>query len=189
MGNMKHRVPAGFTIVELLVVIVVIAILASTTIVAYGGIQQRASDAAVASAVRAWSQILETYYVEHNEYPYVDDDVVCLGTSFVASAPYAANECAKDDEGWSVKADAALNATLADAVGSLPAGSLPSIAGSYYSGYDHFRGLAYYSIMDEEFETGFLYVLNGKSCLGGDVKNYTYEGGNVQCRHVLAQPE
>lgn len=186
---MKYRISAGFTIVELLIVIVIVAILASTTIVAYRGVQQRASDAAVTSAVRAWSQILKMYYAENNSYPYVDDDTVCLGASFAASAPYAANECAKDDEGWSVKTDTTLNATLTDAVGALPATSFPSIEGSYYSGYDHFRGLAYYSIFDEEFETGFLYVLNGDTCLDGDVENYEYEGGNVQCRHVLAPPE
>ena len=43
---MKHkRRSPGFTIVEMLIVIVVIAILASITVVAYNGIQQRAQDA------------------------------------------------------------------------------------------------------------------------------------------------
>lgn len=49
VGRMTYKIQTasrrGFTIVELLIVIVVIGILASITIVAYNGIQQRARDA------------------------------------------------------------------------------------------------------------------------------------------------
>ena len=45
----------GFTIVELLIVIVVIAILASISIVAYNGVQQRARTTALQSDVRSWN--------------------------------------------------------------------------------------------------------------------------------------
>jgi len=49
---MTHmRKNTGFTIVELLIVIVVIGILAAITIVAYNGIQQRATTAAIQSEV------------------------------------------------------------------------------------------------------------------------------------------
>jgi len=47
VGSRRH----GFTIVELLIVIVVIAILAAITIVAYTGIQERAKQSAVQSAI------------------------------------------------------------------------------------------------------------------------------------------
>ncbi len=63
---MKQR---GFTIVELLIVIVVIAILASIVIVAYDGFQQRAQDARRQSDISSIRKILETYNVEHGEYP------------------------------------------------------------------------------------------------------------------------
>lgn len=43
----------GFTIVELLIVIVVIGVLAAIVIVAYSGVQNRASDASVQSDLRA----------------------------------------------------------------------------------------------------------------------------------------
>lgn len=58
----------GFTIVELLIVIVVIAILASISIVAYGGIQDRAKSSAaqtlasqIARKAEAWNAVRGTY--------------------------------------------------------------------------------------------------------------------------------
>lgn len=42
MAPQKPKLTSGFTIVELLIVIVVIAVLASITVVAFGGIQERA---------------------------------------------------------------------------------------------------------------------------------------------------
>ena len=60
----------GFTIVELLIVIVVIAILAAIGIVAYSGIQNRASDAAVQSDVRSLVMKVLEHHAIHGEYPH-----------------------------------------------------------------------------------------------------------------------
>jgi prepilin-type N-terminal cleavage/methylation domain-containing protein len=49
---MKSKKQTGFTIVELLIVIVVIGILAAITIVAYNGVQNRASDTAIQADLR-----------------------------------------------------------------------------------------------------------------------------------------
>lgn len=52
---------SGFTIVELLIVIVVIAILATISVVAYNGIQNRAYDSSVQSDLKALATKLELF--------------------------------------------------------------------------------------------------------------------------------
>ena len=61
--NNKHR---GFTIVELLIVIVVIAILAAISIVSYTGIQSRANDSKMRSAVVQLEKSIMKWAVETN---------------------------------------------------------------------------------------------------------------------------
>ena len=59
----------GFTIVELLVVIVVIAILASISVVAYTGIQDRATETVMRSDLKTNYNIVQIYMAEHGVYP------------------------------------------------------------------------------------------------------------------------
>lgn len=59
----------AFTIVELLIVIVVIAILAAITVVAYTGIQARASDASIQTALRNAVSKIEAYKAVNGQYP------------------------------------------------------------------------------------------------------------------------
>lgn len=60
---------AGFTIVELLIVIVVVAILAAIVIVAYNGVQAKASDSKKQSDITAIAKKLELFYVDNGYYP------------------------------------------------------------------------------------------------------------------------
>jgi len=60
---------SGFTIVELLIVIVVIAILAAITIVAYNGIQQRASYSRMRSDMASLNKAIQLYYADRGSYP------------------------------------------------------------------------------------------------------------------------
>src|SRR5450631_3496780 len=59
----------GFTIVELLIVIVVIAILATLTIVAYNGVQQKAVVASLSSSLEGANKLLKIDQVTNSAYP------------------------------------------------------------------------------------------------------------------------
>lgn len=59
--------PTGFTIVELLIVVVVIAILATITIVAYNGIQQRAKVSTVQSGASQAGKKILSYAPQNND--------------------------------------------------------------------------------------------------------------------------
>ena len=59
----------GFTIVELLIVIVVIAILAAITLIAFNGVQQRATESGIKSNLSNAAKQLEIDKVTDNRYP------------------------------------------------------------------------------------------------------------------------
>lgn len=59
----------GFTLIELLIVTVVIAILATISIVAYSGVQQRSRDSATASAASQLSTKIEVWNSQLGYYP------------------------------------------------------------------------------------------------------------------------
>lgn len=65
----KQQRIKGFTIVELLIVIVIIAILASITVTAYSGVQNRALDSAIKSDLSSFAKKAEIYYIDNNAYP------------------------------------------------------------------------------------------------------------------------
>ncbi len=101
---MKRSI-TGFTIVELLIVIVVIAILATISVVAYTGIQDRAAVSAIASEAKQWRNLFIAYKAANGSYPspVASGDpltsggpgtnalnIYCLGTGFPLSSgsPY-----------------------------------------------------------------------------------------------------
>lgn len=63
------RSASGFTIVELLIVIVVIAILATISVVAYNGIQDRARKSHLTSDINAIKKAMEMYKADQGGYP------------------------------------------------------------------------------------------------------------------------
>lgn len=63
------RTTSGFTVVELLVVIVVIAILASITVVAYTGIQDRARVTKKEAEIGMFARKVQIYEINHGAWP------------------------------------------------------------------------------------------------------------------------
>lgn len=80
-ANAKSIQQPGFTIVELLIVIVVIAILATISIVAYNGIQNRAYDTAVQNDLRTLSKKYELYKIDTATGTYPYGSVLGTGTN------------------------------------------------------------------------------------------------------------
>lgn len=68
MWAIKRR-QKGFTVVELLIVIVIIAILAAIVIVAYNGVQARASFSKAQQDLKNITKALSLYHVDHESYP------------------------------------------------------------------------------------------------------------------------
>jgi prepilin-type N-terminal cleavage/methylation domain-containing protein len=92
----------GFTIVELLIVIVVIAILAAITIVAYNGIQQKATAASLTSDLDNASKLLKLYQVDNSGYPLTND---------CSASPAANSICLKSSSGTTYTAFQTSNAS------------------------------------------------------------------------------
>ena len=107
---MKWAEQKGFTIVELLIVIVVIAILAAITIVSYNGIQNRAKNQQVVTAVAAYYKALQSYAVDNADaFPTAYG---CLGSS----ATYGSDPCYQSSNTYSY--NATLNNSLAQYLGN-----------------------------------------------------------------------
>lgn len=86
----------GFTIIELLVVIVVIAILATITIVAFTGIQQRANASVITNTIDSWEKAIRMAVIENATPP-----AGCLGSGgdFPATADFDEGVCVQQEDG------------------------------------------------------------------------------------------
>lgn len=82
----------GFTIVELLIVIVVIAILASITVTAYRGVQNRAQDSRRVNDLKSIVKALELYKIDNGVYPTAAGSGLGLQQGWETSAREAPGE-------------------------------------------------------------------------------------------------
>lgn len=158
---------SGFTIVELLIVIVVIGILAAITIVAYNGVQQRASNTKTQNALVSWIKGLQLYKTENNRWP---GGWVCLGQEYpygVSGTVTSGAQCRQSGSGMYSE-----NTTFNDAVKPYLGGSLPTPA------------FVTVRSTDTEWRRGLFYAYGG----GGDGKQVyisaSYAGKMSSCPSV-----
>lgn len=167
---------AGFTIVELLIVIVVIAILATISIVAYNGVQDRAEASKTAVAVKAYKKAFTMYKVDKGVYPSTGG--FCLGDQYGVFTGGSTPSCRYS----SAPLDDTGGASARDGLRPYLGGQLPMPSTKFlHSGTTefvgaHFYGSAYNYTLDGNPVVAIEYYITGTTCPIGPV--YTYTGAN-----------
>lgn len=136
-NKLKALYSKGFTIVELLIVIVVIGILAAITIVAYNGIQTRATKTSVQSDLLQGAKQLALDYNLSGNYPNTlaqANNGQGLKTSAGTTFDYEANNATSPPSFCLTASNAALPKTYSVAPsGTVKEGTCDGLIGSYYS--------------------------------------------------------
>ncbi len=71
--NLQNSNRVAFTLIELLIVVAIIAILAAIAVPNFLEAQTRSKSSAAAAAMRTAATALESYRIDHNNYPYADN--------------------------------------------------------------------------------------------------------------------
>lgn len=204
MSRLKND--SGFTIVELLVTIVVIAILASISVVAYGGITQRAKTNTVITHIRQWEKLFESYIVDNGKPPAANWR--CLGdaTTLPAKDGYAENFCFKPTNlvtgggtGTTAPADPVLMQILMNAnPGSrLPEANFPETTGNLRDSDEGlkirvFRGVFYDGSTNNFADNPAIlgYYISGSECpIGQRISWWTDGNATSACAFKLSVNE
>ena len=152
--------------VELLIVIVVIAVLASVTVVAYNGVQNRAKNTAIKSAVSGWAKIIKMYKADKGAYPTYGATCLGVASDYPVSDAYVANECqyiSVYSMTYNSTAVDDIKNRLTTTIPSLPAGLSIAVSGQA-AGYNNVRSRGIlYEVLGVSPDQGALrYYLIGK---------------------------
>lgn len=173
----------GFTIVELLIVVVVIAILATITITAYNGVQQKAQNAKMLVAVDAYKKALGLYMVDHGDkapdYSALPSASVCLGTGYPDTNSDGLGDCVLNaDNTPAMSAITAAQDPLVPYLGrQVLMGGGPFVASTVGS-------TTHYMILNQiRLNKGFSGSLDGKPVAWWI--SYVMQGKGNDCRHPI----
>lgn len=160
----------GFTIVELLIVIVVIAILAAISVVAYNGIQSRATLTQQLSAVQQYVKAFNLHTTDKGFYPYGGTSP----TGQVACVYAPAANC-DGDGNYNAGLTTSLASNIAPYLGSTP--SFNRKVAVNYSTFGSFTGVYF-----------FVLFVGDIDCpqVGGTVFLTKTAGNPTQCRYIPA---
>lgn len=166
-----RRKTVGFTIVELLIVVVVIAILASITIVAFNGVQQRTKNTRISTGAQQYNKAFESYKAVNGSYPTYAG---CLGANYPNDVCWLLNGA--PERSVSANLDTQLREFL-------PA--KPTVSTEYMELFTSYQrtGLVYY-ISGSYSELRYYMQGNNQSCIGGFT--FANEGALTRCIRVLS---
>ena len=161
---MRFEDRTGFTIIELLIVIVVIAILAAISVVAYNGIQARASVSETASFANMAVKTLQAYKAAEGQYPQISG---CIGNGYIDRTGDGSQDCRWNYNGsvWTVSTS--LNNLLDKYVQKRSAPDFYALIPG--SGYIGLQGATYYynpaATLDGNPQHDWIvYAVNGDTC-------------------------
>jgi len=173
----RRTSPAGFTIVELLIVVVVIAILAAVVIVAYSGVQNRAKVSAVQSAVEQAAKKVQLFAVDNSDSYPTSLAAVGINDTSTTAYQYSVNNTASPRTFCVSATISGVNYYVSQAVSTPTAGTC---------------GVSYASV----FGASYPYPINYYNDGGGSLKlatlfysnssSFTIKGGRVYLPSVPA---
>ncbi|RYD84253.1 MAG: prepilin-type N-terminal cleavage/methylation domain-containing protein [Sphingobacteriales bacterium] len=171
----------GFTVVELLVVIVIIGILAAITTVAFNGIQNRAKNARIGSAIDSYAKALAYYKSTNGTYPSTVRveggstilDTVCLGDKYPARDGFSAGTCYLYAS--SSSPSNRVSVSLNDAIGKVLS-SQPDVSDVLLPDGSS-RGLFYSSLTADSTQANIFYRISGDQVCARGTKVTGNDGG------------
>lgn len=172
MGGVdKSKVKKGFTLVELLIVIVVVAILASISVIAYNGIQDRARASEMAAMLSNYKKHFKMVYVEMGRTtisptPPGNDNDFCVGSAddYPATAQFPAGVCVvrKSTNTAEVSVNTTINSEIKDEMSTIPSLSTNQV----YENQEYLYRGSTIAIADNGFELS-VPVPSGFACPQG----------------------